>query len=166
MKSCGAYCVISYLLLIGDRHLDNLMVTTDGISSKHVFFFFPPSFFFSSYRPFNILILYYAGRFFHIDFGFIMGADPKPFPPPMKLCKEMVEGLGGRKGSYYHEFRDFCCVVYNLLRRHSEIFVKMLVLMEPANMKDITMYNIEKVFSCACYMNCVTYVLFSSKSAC
>ena len=25
--------------------------------------------------------------------GFILGADPKPFPPPMKLCREMVEGL-------------------------------------------------------------------------
>jgi len=88
-----------------------------------------------------------TGHFFHIDFGFIMGADPKPFPPPMKLCKEMVEGMGGRKGSYYHEFRDFCCVVYNLLRRHGEIFTKMLVLMDPANMKDITTYNIEKVLN-------------------
>ena len=32
---------------------------------------------------------------FHIDFGFIMGRDPKVFPPPMKLCKEMVEAMGG-----------------------------------------------------------------------
>ncbi|MFS7983330.1 putative phosphatidylinositol 3-kinase [Helianthus anomalus] len=27
--------------------------------------------------------------------GYILGRDPKPFPPPMKLCKEMVEAMGG-----------------------------------------------------------------------
>ncbi|CAI9756282.1 unnamed protein product [Fraxinus pennsylvanica] len=31
---------------------------------------------------------------FHVDFGFILGRDPKPFPPTMKLCKEMVEAMG------------------------------------------------------------------------
>ena len=109
---------------------------------------FPPPFFISLPPPLPPPLFSHirAGHFFHIDFGFIMGADPKPFPPTMKLCKEMVEGMGGRKGSYYHEFRDFCCVVYNLLRRHGEIFIKMLLLMEPANMKDITMHNIEKVY--------------------
>ena len=32
----------------------------------------------------------FAGKLFHIDFGYILGRDPKPFPPPMKLSKEMV----------------------------------------------------------------------------
>lgn len=34
------------------------------------------------------------GNLFHIDFGFILGRDPKPFPPPFKLCQEMVQGMG------------------------------------------------------------------------
>jgi len=33
---------------------------------------------------------YFLGNLFHIDFGYILGRDPKPLPPPMKLSKEMV----------------------------------------------------------------------------
>ncbi|KAG6473184.1 hypothetical protein ZIOFF_067096 [Zingiber officinale] len=64
IKSCAGYSVITYILGIGDRHLDNLLLRDDG-------------------------------RLFHVDFGYILGRDPKPFPPPMKLCKEMVEAMGG-----------------------------------------------------------------------
>ncbi len=36
-----------------------------------------------------------SGKVFHVDFGYILGRDPKPMPPPMKLSKEMVEAMGG-----------------------------------------------------------------------
>jgi phosphatidylinositol 3-kinase len=35
------------------------------------------------------------GRMFHVDFASIPSRDPKPFTLPMKLCKEMVEAMGG-----------------------------------------------------------------------
>ena len=88
VKSCAGYSVFMYLLGVGDRHLDNLMLRTNG-------------------------------ALFHIDFGYIFGRDPKPFPPPMKLCKEMVEAMGGADSMLYVRFRLLCCEAFNILRRPS-----------------------------------------------
>lgn len=86
VRSCAGYCVITYLLGVGDRHLDNLLLTT-------------------------------SGKLFHIDFGYILGRDPKPLPPPMKLSKEMVEGMGGVNSEHYQEFRKQCYTAFLHLRR-------------------------------------------------
>jgi len=42
-----------------------------------------------------------SGRLFHIDFGYILGRDPKPMPPPMKLSKEMIEAFGGMQSDHF-----------------------------------------------------------------
>ncbi|KAM3845140.1 phosphatidylinositol 3-kinase catalytic subunit type 3 isoform 6-T6 [Vipera latastei] len=91
VKSCAGYCVITYILGVGDRHLDNLLLTK-------------------------------TGKLFHIDFGYILGRDPKPLPPPMKLNKEMVEGMGGTQSEQYQEFRKQCYTAFLHLRRSTSSF--------------------------------------------
>lgn len=108
IRSCAGYCVITYLLGVGDRHLDNLLLTT-------------------------------SGKIFHIDFGYILGRDPKPMPPPMKLSKEMVEAMGGVSSEYHHEFRKLCYTAFLHLRRHANVILNLFSLMVDASVPDIAL---------------------------
>ena len=98
INSCAGYCVVTYILGIGDRHLENLMIDKNG-------------------------------RLFHIDFGYILGKDPKPAPPPIKLCQEMVEVMGGKGSSRYEEFKQKCVNAYWVLRENARVIVNMFYLM-------------------------------------
>lgn len=108
VKSCAGYCVITYILGVGDRHLDNLLLTK-------------------------------SGNLFHIDFGYILGRDPKPLPPPMKLSKEMVEGMGGASSEFYQTFRKQCFTAFLHLRRHANLILNLFSLMVDANVPDIAL---------------------------
>ncbi|XP_051175685.1 phosphatidylinositol 3-kinase catalytic subunit type 3 isoform X2 [Leptopilina boulardi] len=108
VRSCAGYCIITYVLGVGDRHLDNLLLTT-------------------------------SGKLFHIDFGYILGRDPKPLPPPMKLSKEMVEAMGGVNSDHYHEFRKQCYTAFLHLRRHANLILNLFSLMVDASVPDIAL---------------------------
>lgn len=108
VRSCAGYCVITYLLGVGDRHFDNLLLTK-------------------------------TGKLFHVDFGYILGRDPKPMPPPMKLSKEMVEAMGGINSEHYQEFRKQCYTAFLHLRRHANLILNLFSLMVDANVPDIAL---------------------------
>ncbi|KAH7912328.1 kinase-like domain-containing protein [Hygrophoropsis aurantiaca] len=106
VRSCAGYCVVTYLLGVGDRHLDNLLLAPDG-------------------------------HFFHVDFGYILGRDPKPFPPPVKVCKEMVDGMGGAQSTHYARFKNFCFTAFTILRKSANLILNLVALMVDANIPDI-----------------------------
>lgn len=111
VRSCAGYCVITYLLGVGDRHLDNLLLTK-------------------------------SGHFFHADFGFILGRDPKPFAPALKLVKEMVDVMNSNSpshdaGFWYARFKSYCFTAFSALRKNSSLVLNLFSLMVDANIPDI-----------------------------
>lgn len=107
IRSTAGYCILTYLLGIGDRHLDNILLTK-------------------------------TGHLFHIDFSFILGRDPKPFPPPMKLCNEMVDMLGGMTSPEFSHFKSLCFICFNSLRKSANLYLNLFALMTNANIPDIS----------------------------
>lgn len=93
--------------------MDNLLLTKTGeaLVFRLINMFYGRGFFL------EYLISVHPGKLFHIDFGYILGRDPKPLPPPMKLSKEMVEGMGGMQSEQYQEFRKQCYTAFLHLRR-------------------------------------------------
>jgi phosphatidylinositol 3-kinase len=106
IKSCAGYCVITYILGVGDRHNDNLLLSPNG-------------------------------NFFHADFGYILGRDPKPFAPLMKLSALMVDGMGGINHEYYDQFKQYCFTAYASLRKSANLILNLFALMSEANIPDI-----------------------------
>lgn len=106
VRSCAGYCVITYILGVGDRHLDNLLLAPDG-------------------------------HFFHADFGFILGRDPKPFAPAVKLSREMVDAMGGTGSEQFRAFKQYCFLAFSALRKSSNLILNLFSLMVDANIPDI-----------------------------
>jgi Phosphatidylinositol 3- and 4-kinase/Phosphoinositide 3-kinase family, accessory domain (PIK domain)/FYVE zinc finger len=66
------------------------------------------------------------GALFHIDFGFILGQDPKPLMPLMRITKDMIDCLGGKGHADYERFVNYSIRIYLCLRRHAGIFFQLI----------------------------------------
>ncbi|RHY26965.1 hypothetical protein DYB32_007136, partial [Aphanomyces invadans] len=123
VRSVAGYCVATYVLGVGDRHLDNLMLKS-------------------------------TGHFFHIDFGFLFGKDPKPMPPPFRLTPDMVHAMGGLDGEAFQLCIAYACECFNLLRKHAHVLLAVLHLTKEAGIphmhtnlnqeKDVAIHEVEK----------------------
>jgi phosphatidylinositol 3-kinase len=99
---------MTYILGVGDRHFDNLLITEQG-------------------------------HLFHVDFGYILGRDPKPYPPLLKLAKEMVDAMGGISSTHYQQFKECCFAAFIILRKHSNLILTLFSLMIDSSIQDIAL---------------------------
>lgn len=120
LLSNAGYAVATYLLAIGDRHLENLMLTNNG-------------------------------NMFHLDFGFILGNNPKSkgvwWVPPIRINKHMVQGMGGMKSSNFERFRSMTIDAFLYLRNYRHFILNILVMMVDASIPDLPLNDFQSVMS-------------------
>ncbi|VDM62901.1 unnamed protein product [Angiostrongylus costaricensis] len=117
-RSCAGWCVATYVLGIGDRHNDNILVTTAG----HVF---------------HIDFGKYMGDW-QTAAGFKRDRVPFVFTDEMY---HVING-GNQQKESYQTFIDYCCRAFNYLRRNYAILSNPLKIMACS---DISGMNVESL---------------------
>jgi Phosphatidylinositol 3- and 4-kinase/FYVE zinc finger len=68
-----------------------------------------------------------TGLLFHIDFGYILGQDPKyTTNKSLRVTPEIINVIGGQNTDNYVKFSDCCTQIYTCLRRHVNLFSNLL----------------------------------------
>ncbi|GIX64199.1 phosphatidylinositol 3-kinase [Babesia caballi] len=105
--SLASYSVLTYLLGVGDRHNDNLILSRSG----HVV---------------HVDYAYVLGS----------DPKPLPLPP-FKLSREMLDFLGGRHSFFYRLFEERFYLVFSVLRRHAKLFIILLYLLVDCDLRSV-----------------------------
>lgn len=139
---------MTYLLGVGDRHLDNLLLSPDG----HFFHGEGTKVaFVRSAFPLTDGPLITCAT---VDFGYILGRDPKPFPPAVKVCKEMVDAMGGMQSPHYARFKSLCYTGFTTLRKNANLLINLVALMVDGNIPDIKLEPDKAVMKvCAAWLS-------------
>lgn len=99
LLSNAGYAVATYLLAIGDRHLENLMLTNNG-------------------NMFHLDFGFILGK-----------NPPKKglWVPPIRINKPMVLGMGGLKSASYEEFKSKTIDAFLFLRNYRKYILLIMV---------------------------------------
>jgi len=122
LESAAVYSVISFLLNVGDRHLDNIMVTNKG-------------------EFFHIDYGFILGE--EPTLKKALGSK-SPVRIPQKMKDTILGGsLDGQAA--YKEFTNTCCKIYLVLRKHYALFMNILSLLHTAQPKIDYQFSMEHV---------------------
>ena len=64
----------------------------------------------------------------------------------MKLCKEMVDVMGGAQGQMYSQFKSYAFIAFNSLRKSANLILNLFSLMVRAPLPDIIVEADKSVF--------------------
>uniref|UniRef100_A0A8D2L4A8 phosphatidylinositol-4,5-bisphosphate 3-kinase n=1 Tax=Varanus komodoensis TaxID=61221 RepID=A0A8D2L4A8_VARKO len=113
--SCAGYCVATYVLGIGDRHSDNIMVRKNG-------------------QLFHIDFGHILGNF-KSKFG--IKRERVPFILTYDFIHVIQQGKTGNTEKF-GRFRQCCEEAYLILRRHGNLFITLFALMLTAGLPELT----------------------------
>jgi len=102
-RSCAGYCVATYVIGIGDRHNDNIMVTKAG-------------------HMFHIDFGHFLGNI--MKFG-IYNRESAPFV----LTPSFVHVMGDEEGKDFAQFTELSTRAYMIVRQHSYLFINLFSMM-------------------------------------
>lgn len=100
IRSCAVCCIQSMLFGLGDRHLDNILMTERG-------------------QLFHVDYSYLFGR--EPSGKQILAASAATC---MKLTPSVVDIMGGQHSNYFDTFRRQSTEIYNILRKHANTFAR------------------------------------------
>ena len=134
-RSCAGYCVATYVLGIGDRHNDNIMVNQRG-------------FLFRMYH--NILETVFLPQcFIDIDFGHFLGhyktivLNVRRERAPFVLTPEFANVMGSQGSETFNQFIQLCCDGYNIIRRHGNVFINLFAMVRVFLRKNCTNFVLD-----------------------
>ncbi|XP_038603046.1 phosphatidylinositol 4,5-bisphosphate 3-kinase catalytic subunit delta isoform isoform X2 [Tachyglossus aculeatus] len=113
--SCAGYCVATYVLGIGDRHSDNIMIRETG-------------------QLFHIDFGHFLGNF-KTKFG--INRERVPFILTYDFVHVIQQGRTNNSEKF-ERFRDYCERAYTILRRHGLLFLHLFALMRAAGLPELS----------------------------